>query len=228
MMRFNPLCVFVSACLVLSLAGCGESNPVVSYLKSTWGISVTGFTGDLEVAGDGTQRYEGTGRITVDGLGTKELRSTTLVSPMAQGGDVTFFVSNLDGSDERYFLYDQAQSYITIGDLTKGVAVSKNPAGTYEVWAFDGDAKDQSLTVPNGFEALRLVEQYNSFKTISPYILLTAIAVGHTSTPEARVAIHCGDTAATPVVCDIFKEFCDCAACLVLNRKGACGQCPTL
>jgi hypothetical protein len=82
--------------------------------------------------------------------------------------------------------------------------------------------------VPNGFEALKLVEQYNAFKTISPYILLTAVAVGHTSTPEARVPTKCSDTAATPVVCDIFKEFCDCAACLVLNRKGACSQCPKL
>ena len=99
MMRFHPLCVFASACLVLSLAGCGESNPVVSYLKSTWGISITGFTGDLEVAGDGTQRYEGTGRITVEGLGTKELRSTTLVSPMAQGGDVQAVVSNAKTAD---------------------------------------------------------------------------------------------------------------------------------
>lgn len=217
-----------SVLFLLSLAGCGADNPVPAYLKNTWGITISGFSGDLEVAADGTQSYAGTGRITVDGLGTKELKSTTLVSPMAQGGDITLFVSNLDGSEERYFLYDQVQSYITIGDLTKGVAVSKRPDNSYEVWAFDGDNKDQFLTVPNGFEALKLVEQYNSFKTISPYILLAAVSIGHTSTPEARVPVHCGDTAAAPVVCDIFKEFCDCAACLVLNRKGACNLCPKL
>lgn len=223
-----PACTLAAALWALSLGGCGDDNPVPAYLKDTWGIRITGFTGDLAVAADGTQSYDGTGRITVDGLGTKELKSTTLVSPMAQGGDVTLFLSNLDGSDERYFLYDQVQSYITVGDLQKGVAVSRNPNGSYEVWAFDGDNKDRFLTVPDGFEALRLVEQYNSFKTISPYILLAAVAVGHTSTPEARVPVRCSDTAATPVVCDIFKEFCDCAACLVLNRQGACSQCPKL
>lgn len=35
------------------------------------------------------------------------------------------------------------------------------------------------------------------------------------------------DTAAIPVVCGSFKEFCDCAACLVLKRQGACAQCPS-
>ena len=27
---------------------------------------------------------------------------------------------------------------------------------------------------------------------------------------------------------EIFKEFCDCAACLVLDRRGACDLCPEL
>lgn len=149
---------------------------------------------------------------------------------MAQGGDTTLFVKNLDGSNERYFLYDQVKNYITIGDLTKGVAVSKNPDNTYEVWAFNGNNMDQFLMVPNGLAALRLVEQYNEFKTISPYILLTAFASAQAAGPEARFAVNCSlsNSAATPPVCDIFKEFCDCAACLVLNRRGACAQCPGL
>ena len=31
----------------------------------------------------------------------------------------------------------------------------------------------------------------------------------------------------TPV-CSLFREFCECAACLVLDRQGACGPCPGL
>lgn len=236
-MRVYCLYSLASALLVLSLAGCSNSGAgdpaLVNYLKNTWGISISGFTGDFTVAADGTQRYDGTGKITVDGLGADEIASSTIVSPMAKGGDTTLFVSNLDGSDARYFLYDQVQNYITIGSLTKGAALSKNPDGTYDVWAFDGTSnKNQDRIVPNGFEALKIVEQYNEFKTISPYILLSAIAFAHTSAPEARIQIKCNGgssrVAATPVVCDIFQEFCDCAACLVLKRNGACGQCPQL
>lgn len=105
--------------------------------------------------------------------------------------------------------------------------MSKNPDDTYDVWAFDGEAMDQFLTVSNGHEALKLVEEYNDFKTISPYIMM-AIAAAHTTLPEARVPMACGDTAMSPPVCEIFKEFCDCAACLVLDRQGACDLCPEL
>lgn len=151
-----------------------------------------------------------------------------IVSSAQDGGDTTLFVSLPDLADERYFLYDLDQNYITIGDLEQGAAVSRNPDGSYELWTFVGETNDNFLTVPNGFEALKVVEQYNSFKGISPYILLTAFAFAHHSTFEARSPMPCGDTAATPVVCDIFKESCDCAACSVLNKAGACDQCPNL
>lgn len=84
---------------------------------------------------------------------------------------------------------------------------------TYDVWAFDGDTMDTLTTVNNGFEALRLVEEYNEFTEISPFILLTAFAVAHGPAPEARAAdipISNGVAGAT-AVCDIFKELCDCA-----------------
>ncbi|MGB1014879.1 MAG: hypothetical protein ACPG4T_12145 [Nannocystaceae bacterium] len=106
--------------------------------------------------------------------------------------------------------------------------MSKNPDGTYDVWAFDGDNMDQFVTVENGYRALKIVEEYNEFKEISPFILLTGFAVAHTALPEARLPIYCTDTAETPPVCDIFREFCDCAACLVLEREGACEPCPDL
>ena len=62
-----------------------------------------------------------------------------------------------------------------------------------------------------------------------PYLLLTAFAAAQNATPEARVGLFAKpNTAAPPPVCEIFKEFCDCAACLVLDRQGACDLCPNL
>lgn len=236
-----------TACLALvaALAACstdagdpsgGGDKTVAEYLKHSWGIELTQFdNAEILVGEDGTQVHSDDGVITVEGLGEYEVSTETIISPASQGGQVSFFVSNLDLSDQRYFLYDQVENYITIGDLTRGVAVSKNPDNTYDVWAFDGDAMDSFSTVPNGFEALKLVEQYNDFKSIPPYLLLTAFASAHNPTPEARIPLcvidnSCAKTqvAAQPPVCELFKEFCDCAACLVLDRQGACDLCPNL
>ena len=212
----------------------GSDKAVADYLETKWGIVLSEFDVNEDsvlIAEDGTQIIDDFGRITVEGLGSQEVSTQTIISPVSQGSQVSFFVANTDLSDERYFLYDPVENYITIGDLTKGVAVSKNPDGTYDVWAFDGDAMDQFLTVPDGYEALKLVEEYNEFKTISPYLLLTAFASAHGGTPEARHIIPCDyglSKAAPPPVCEIFKEFCDCAACLVLDRQGACDLCPDL
>lgn len=231
--------------LVAALAACstdagdpggGGDKTVAEYLKQSWGIELTQFdNAEVLVGEDGTQVHSDDGVITVEGLGEYEVSTETIISPASQGGQVSFFVSNLDLSDQRYFLYDQVENYITIGDLTRGVAVSKNPDNTYDVWAFDGDAMDSFSTVPNGYEALKLVEQYNDFKTLPPYLLLTAFAAAHNPTPEARIPLcvidnSCAKTqvAAQPPVCELFKEFCDCAACLVLDRQGACDLCPNL
>jgi len=229
-----------SMLLVAALAACSENvadtgggtdQTVADYLQKTWGIAFSQFDNrDILVGDDGTQVLTDDGVITVEGLGEYEVSTETIISPTSQGGQVSFFVSNLDLSDERYFLYDQVENYITIGDLTRGVAVSKNPDDTYDVWAFDGEAMDSFSTVPNGYEALKLVEQYNEFKTLPPYLLLTAFGAAHNATPEARGTIPVGvqNTAAPAPVCEIFKEFCDCAACLVLDRQGACEPCPNL
>lgn len=212
-------------------SGSGTDQTVADYLKRTWGITVRldDPDGDFIADDDGVQIFSGDGTITVEGLGEHSFSTMTIVDPAALGGQVSFFVSNLDLSDERYFLYDPVENYVTIGDLTRGVAVSKNPDETYDIWAFDGDSMDQFLTVADGYEALRVVEQYNEFKSISPYLLLMAFSAAHAATPEARSTPSCStDTAATPPVCEIFKEFCDCAACLVLDRPGACDPCPRL
>jgi len=229
------------ACLTLALAACADDdaadtavdNALPEYLKNTWGIVVTDFTvDDFMVEADGTQVLIDDGTITVDGLGAAKVSTITLIDPAASGGAVSYLVSSADLSEERYFIYNRLENYVVFGDFTRGVAVMKNPDETYDVWAFDGDNKEQYVTVPNGYEALKVVEAYNEFRSISPHILLMAIAAAHTPVPEARTQIFCSGgldrvAAATPV-CDIFKEFCDCAACLVLERNGACDSCPAL
>jgi hypothetical protein len=238
-MRLKTSKYISSLILVAALASCsddpadtGGDQTIPEYLKETWGISLSQFEGDGFILGDdGTQLNFDDRVITVDGLGQQEVSTMTIIDPVALGGQVSFFVSNLDLSDERYFLYDPVENYITIGDLTRGVAVSKNPDETYDVWAFDGEAMDNFSTVPNGLEALKLVEQYNEFKSISPYLLLTAFAAAQSGTPEARALpgnTDPGNGASPPPVCEIFKEFCECAACLVLDRAGACEPCPGL
>ncbi len=237
------LSFLTSVILSLGVAGCsgssesetgspdGESTELSEYLANTWGIRLSNFEVDeFDVDEDGRQTSFDDGTIEVEGLGSWEISLTTIVDPASLGGQTSIFVSNVDLTEERYFLFDPVQNYITIGDFTKGVALSKNPDNTYDVWTFDGDAMDTLTTVDNGFEALKLVEEYNEFTEISPFILLTAFAVAHGPVPESRSELLVGRSnvaGATPV-CDIFKEFCDCAACLVLEREGACDLCPGL
>jgi len=209
----------------------GETREMFEYLANNWGIRLSNFDVDeFDVDDDGRQTAFDDGTIEVEGLGSWEISLTTIVDPASLGGQTSIFVSNADLTEERYFLFDPVENYITIGDLTKGVALSKNPDSTYDVWAFDGDSMDTLTTVDNGFEALKLVEKYNEFTEISPFILLTAFAVAHGPVPEARMEVQAfsSNVAAATPVCDIFKEFCDCAACLVLEREGACDLCPDL
>ena len=162
-----------------------------------------------------------------------------LQDSLADGGAATIFITEVETGNERYFLYDQNEGYITIGDFEQGVSVSANPDGTYDLWAFVGDEQDDFLTVDNGLEALKIVATYNEFTETSPYILLMAFSAALTpSDLEARMPtggqgsglpnVPGSMNADKPAVCSIFSEFCQCAACLVLDRKGACEPCPGL
>lgn len=235
----------------LALMGCGsDPAPVpnidseyppdlelIAYLKDTWGITVSGFreTWVEEQQQDGTLTATGTGKIAVDGLGEQALSTNTAVIPDEFGTTTSFFVSLPDGSDERYFLYDRMNNYVTIGNAndSQSVVISANPDKTYQVDTAIGDAWTTVGTNMTGFQALQEVEKYNEFKSISPHIFLMAFAAAHTpSTFESRIQVFCNGglerVAAAPAVCSIFKEFCDCAACSVLNKQGACSACPEL
>lgn len=212
-----------------------ESDPeLVGYLRDTWGIEVSLVDeSGVEEQRDGTLTLETTVRVTVDGLGARELATNTVIIPDEYGTTTSFFVSNPDGSDERYFLFDRENRYVTIGNAIddQSVIVSANVDGTYEVDIASGEEWTTIATDATGYEALQTVATYNEYTTITPHILLLAFAVANTpSTLETRIPQTCvsGGVAASPAVCSIFREFCDCAACLVLEREGACDLCPEL
>jgi hypothetical protein len=210
--------------------------PIVSYLKDTWGISIVVLeSSGVDEQDDGTLTTEALVRIHVDGLGAKELATNTVIISDEFGNNTSFFVSRPDGTDERYFLYDLENRYVTIGNAIddKSVIVSANGDGTYQVDTALGEEWTTIATSVSGAEAMRTVAKYNEYTSIPPHVLLTAFAVAHTPTSlDTRNPINCNDntvmnqhTAAPPAVCGIFKEFCDCAACLVLDRPGACDAC---
>lgn len=208
----------------------GQSDPeLVAYLRNTWGITIRGFDDWKQYKQDDGSTYAGgTATITVDGLGKQELRTETLIIPDEMGTTTSFFVAKKDGTEERYFLYDRQNKYVTIGDAVgeRSVIVSANLDGTYDVDVSIGKKQESKGTGLSGRKALAIVEQYNEYASISPHILLMAFAAAHTpSTLEGRVPIHCSDTAPSPEVCTIFREFCDCIACSVLDKPGVCDPC---
>ena len=207
-----------------------ERNPeTIAYLADTWGIRITGYE-DWEQyeQDDGSVYGGGTATITVEGLGAQEVMTDTLIISDEFGTNTSFFVALPDGSEERYFLYDRENNYVTIGDAVgeRSVIVSSNADGTYDVDLAIGEDWQSEGTGLTGAEALEIVKTHNEYTSITPHILLMAFAAAHTpSSLEVRLPIICTDTSATPEVCTIFREFCDCIACDVLDRPGVCDAC---
>jgi hypothetical protein len=241
----------VSAALIAGLAlggasGCSveddEPETIDEWLQQTWGISIVGLDTieNVEVSEDGSSEATASGRIIVDGLGEQDIDIYQIQFSLADGGAMGVLFSEPDTGDERYFIYDQIEGWIGIGDDIAGAAVSKNPDGTYAVWTYVGDDESQEdfVIAEDGYEALQIVESYNEFMETSPYILLAAYVVALSpSGLEARAPAPSamsgsppppGSEATEPAVCTIFSEFCECAACVVLDRAGECDRCPAL
>lgn len=229
----------------------GMGDPVlVEYLQTQFGLRMTGFDQNAEFVVDehGDAVLESEFTFEVNGLGARKMYLEEVLPAAEEGGGIILGVEDIESGDMRYFDYNPTENYVLFsydteapdapdGYYERGAAVRANEDGTYTVWYFDesvtGERVDEErvdeVTVANGYEALRIVEQYNEFSTISPHIMLTAVAVGHTETPEARIPIDCNDTAPGPPVCSLFKEFCDCVACATIAKGGQdCGLCPEL
>ena len=204
---------------------------LVAYLDEQWGIRIT----RVSYSESGTEQGGASFSFRVvetevDGHGMRELEVEEVV-PDSPDEESEIMVADVLTGEERFFIYNTADNYIAIAneEEQRGVYVSGNTDGTYEVWTYDDIAGEEDRqTVADGYAALRLVEEYNSFKDAPPHVLLTAFAYGHTQPPEARTLSVCENTAAPPAACTIFQEFCDCAACLVLDREGSCDPCPEL
>ena len=214
-------------------ADAAANNPVPAYLKDTWGLTVSGLDNwekSLIKDKDGTITMSDNAFIEIDGLGKFELNLNEVIIEEAGSTSITFSVTDVKSNEESYFLYDVKNNYVTIGSGEKGVSLSKLQDGTYEVFPYDAKGGfGKAVKAKDGLAALKLVEQYNEFKTIPPQVLLMAFAVAHTATWDGRTPVACELAAAeTTPVCTLFKGFCECAACLVLDKKGKCKQCPGL
>jgi len=234
--------VLALALIVGSFSSCAaeeEPENFGTWLHKTWGISIEGLDKleNVEMNEDGSSSATASGQITVDGLGSQDLEVFQQQYSLAEGGGLGILFVEPDTGDERFFYYNEVENWIGIGDEIAGAAVSKNNDGTYSVWTYVGEEEEDYLVVENGYEALLVIEEYNEFKDTSPFILLAAYVAALTpSGLEARIpAGQFGEgtpgvpmNAEGPGVCLIFSEFCECAACLVLDRKGECGQCPEL
>ncbi len=229
-----------------SVSGCtvedDEPETFEVWLQQTWGISIEGLDTleNVQVYDDGSSDATASGRIIVDGLGEQDIDVYQIQFSLADGGGIGVLFSEPDTGDERYFIYDQVEGWVGIGDDIAGAAVAKNPDGTYSVWTYvgDDDSQDNFVVVENGYEALKIVETYNEFMETSPYILLAAyVSALSPSELEARMPAPSpqegsppppGTEATEPAICTIFSEFCECAACVVLDRAGECDRCPEL
>ncbi len=236
------------ALVALGLAvGCSaddETEPTIpDYLAENFGLYVHGYgEADDTFEQDGAAITEGTGYTWLEGELAREMHVRQELFSAADGGDLVLVVTDVESGDARYFLYNFAENFIVFGEDTsptdsRGAGVQANPDGTYDVWSFDDEVSDRTEveTVPDGYAAMRRVDEFNGFSAISPHVILTGFALAHGPTPEARypgITINVGDAppinASPTPVCSTFKAFCDCVACRVLDRGGDCDLCPAL
>ncbi len=223
----------------------GEGSPfspdeeLIEYFDETFGLRLYDWTdngGGLTENAEGYLVSSADGLVEIDGFGAREMAIEQLIEPVAMGNELLLQVRDEETGAQRYFLYDFDENYVVFGEDTgvgesRGAGVQSNPDGTYEVWTFDDAVSDRSEVevVADGYAAMRRVDEINGFSALPPHLVMTAFALGHTSAPEARSA---GQVvryeAAIPPACSVFKTFCDCVACRVLDRGGECDLCPEL
>ncbi|MCB9737862.1 MAG: hypothetical protein H6747_01265 [Deltaproteobacteria bacterium] len=208
---------------------------LVEYLWNTWGIRLSGYTGwaeNFQETGGGAWTTTMTGDTELKGIGKHTMAIEEIVQPIGAGTDVSIFITDTEANVQRYFQYNAAEGYVTIGTVEKSVSVSAQEDGSFTVWTYDassGKEKENTTEVADGYAAFKTVAEFNGLKDIPPHILLTAFAVAHTDIPAARTPTSCTNTASTPPVCTLFKAFCDCSACKALDRTdGDCSKCPSL
>ncbi len=251
----KPWKIVLSAALVAAFAGaCTDDDEpadaplelpprdpaLADFLEDEFGLVLTG-VGDPDPQYfqdvDGFLVGRTVMQVDIEGHGERAILVDQRIEPAAAGGEIFVQVQDVEDGAQRFFLYDFDEGYIVFGqdindDTSRGIGVQSNPDGTYEVWRFDDAVSDRTEfeTVGDGFAAMRRVEAFNGFAELPPHIIMTAYALGYTETPEARTPINCykDNVAFTPAACSVFKEFCDCVACRILERGGDCALCPEL
>lgn len=195
------------------------------------GLSITGFeefASSAEYLDDGTVELFGDASVTIDGKGTHQVTVAEYVDAVANGARETLFVTDDTDGTERVFHYEPDDNAVVIGDAEGGVFVFQNPDGSYDVVTatFDAPASEDTYVHANdGYEAYQIVKDYNELTTSSPHSILLAYGLALTAAPESRDSGADGTGATPPVVCSVFKAFCDCVACDFSGRGTSCELC---
>lgn len=204
---------------------------LVRHLDDNFGLRMHGWVDDADrmwVAEDGAIVGAAEGVMAIDGLGERLMKIEQRVAPAAAGGAVALQISDPTSGESRAFVYDFEARSVTFAAPEKGageaVSVQRNADGTFDVWTADGDA--ERVTVADGYAAMQRVDGINRLGEAPAHVLMTAVALGHAPSPEARTPSACDDTAAAPTACALFSEFCGCVACRVLETSKSCNLCP--
>lgn len=206
------------------------------YEDEDLGVQVDDFAWD-ELEGD----YEGshlkreqTGKITVAGQGTHDVRVTELdyyvdvEDPKA--GYQVLEVEDLTSGNFRALTFAPQLGAILLESDDVIIEIVRNPDGSYTV--DDKPAK-------NGRAAVDLVKDHPVFAGASAHGMLMAYSIAQkpskwTSLMRAGANVEGpgrppappGSKAEAGAVCERFQDFCDCAACAKLGQVDSCKKCP--
>ena len=195
--------------LPLLLVGCGLDSSYFFDSSGTYfghterGYAITDFDewGDsARRMADGAIEYSGVATVTLRHTEVHRVDALAIVDPLARGGRRMLGTSDLTTGDERVFAFDVEEDAIVFGDFDGGVFVAANGDGTYGVYtgSFVGRIDDDAIQLADdGYEAWKLVQEYNQFSDTSRHALTLAFAMALQPLVPARslqmcAAPHCG------------------------------------
>jgi len=211
--------VAVSACSSKSTSG----GTQVEYTDSELGTWVRQDQPlKVTMGADGSEELVGEETVDVHGV-DHQVQIDTKIMPIAMGGGHTLSVTDMTMSTTRTFAFDPMTNTITFSNGKDTATVTQNPDKTYSV---------NGQPAANGKAAVLLLKSSPVYNDIDTWSFVATYVRCQTCLELAasRAPVDCGGSSGTrgdnpPAVCDIFRDFCDCAECDKLG-KVPCSKCP--
>ena len=229
-MRFT---LYTSTLLAFSsltlLPQCTSSNPGVGttfFEDSALGFEVEDFSWDNAVEsdadGDGDPEYKEDGNIVFGG----ETHDVDLVNEVdvdsSSGGKTTLTVVDQKSGNTRIYSFVPTTNTLVFADDKSELSVVKNPDNTYTV---DGEP------AANGKAAVALLKRNPIYSDASAWGFIMTYSVCQKCLRRAatRMTEDCRNSNVRSeglAVCDIMRDFCDCAICDKTGKADTCSKCP--